>query len=126
MKIKVLDNKFPLFWFGAGAVYLHPFLFIKKSYKEKLSEVWYQGLISHEYEHYKQVLSNGFFGFYFKYITSKTFRLKCELEAYKAQFDFLKERKINMDKKSLSKSLASKTYFNMVSQEKAWNIIKDW
>lgn len=44
-----------------------------------------KALIEHEIEHTKQMLLVGTWTFWFKYITSRSFRLDVEVDAYKVQ-----------------------------------------
>lgn len=55
------------------------FILIKPEYKDDI------GLHKHEIKHVRQFWSKGLIIFSIRYKFSKTFRLKCEVEAYKEQ-----------------------------------------
>lgn len=70
---------FLMFGWG-GAAWSPSIIVIKKDAYNK------PALIAHERHHQKQQLRYGTFTFFFRYFTSKEFRFKMELEAYKVWY----------------------------------------
>lgn len=58
------------------------FIRIRPKYKDD------KGLFAHELKHVEQFWKRGVFFHSLRYMVSKTYRLKCEVEAYKEQLKF--------------------------------------
>ena len=68
---------------GTVKVFLIPVIFIDPKYKDDV------GLYEHEYTHVKQAFRNIIPLIHtLRYKLSKSYRLKCEVEAYKTQLDY--------------------------------------
>ena len=61
---------------GYAGITLGRFVIIDEQYKERVN------LLEHEKKHAEQYIREGFFGYLWKYVTSKHFRFECEAEAY--------------------------------------------
>ena len=85
-------------------------------------------LMEHEKVHQKQQLAIGIEEWWAKYLKDKDFRLAQELEAYRTQYQFIKERVTNKIAKDvltqLSLDMSSELYGNMIEYSKAENLIR--
>lgn len=83
-------------------------------------------LIVHEQTHIKQQLDYGVEKWWDRYLEDKDFRLSQELEAYKNQANYLKEKKPKgyYDRlEKICKDISSSMYGNIISYEEASNLI---
>lgn len=82
-------------------------------------------LIIHEETHLKQQDDFGLYNWVDNYLTSKEFRLKMEVEAYRKQLASIKNREFrNVVRLAVSKDLASSLYGNIVSYDDALKLLK--
>lgn len=89
-------------------------IIVKTGYKTK-------DLIAHEEQHQRQMAKLGTFGFilfWFKYLVSKKFRKKVEIEAYKVSI----ENGLSIEAASMN--LSSKMYGLDISRQEAINLLK--
>ena len=78
---------------GCVRVFLVPVIFIRPEYKND------KGLYAHELTHVKQAWRSIFPPIYaIRYLMDKSYRLKCEVEAYKKQLEFNPERRLTYAK----------------------------
>ncbi len=87
-------------------------------------------LIIHELVHMKQQRGSRLLGcvWFMKYVISKKFRVRIEIEAYRAQYLFIKrttkdKNKLNLIGRNLARFCSSSTYGNMISYTEAFNLI---
>lgn len=117
--------------------------------KETFGVVWEQGLIIaygdtvysykklepdeivHEETHLKQQAAIGIEEWWIKYLADPAFRLKQEVEAYKAQVEYLRANTETMTRDErrfrigqMARVLSSSVYGNLVTYESALTLIK--
>jgi hypothetical protein len=88
MKKIFLSKWCPLFWLGACAVTIAPWVFIHKKYWDELPPQGREVLIEHEGVHVNQQIRMGVVKWIFKYFCSRSFRFNQELEAMATEVDF--------------------------------------
>lgn len=88
-------------------------------------------LLVHEKVHVKHMRESKFFGviYYLRYALSMKFRRKCELEAYQAQFDYIRDSHsdknlVEKARVELAKYMASDVYPGMITFEEALQSLK--
>jgi hypothetical protein len=82
-------------------------------------------LIVHEYTHHRQQAEYGLEWWVKNYLNNPEFRLKMELEAYKAQLDSIKDREIrNKVRIRSAVDLSSSLYNDIIKPEVALRLLK--
>lgn len=104
----------PFFWFGAIAVTYRPFILLDKSYWDTLDDDRRDMLMKHEHIHYVQERNPLYFP---RYIFSKEWRMKYELEAYRINIRYymLQGYKKSWIINEFGSILSGETYWHMAS-----------
>ena len=94
---------------AAGATRLM-FIFIRPKYKDDV------GLLQHELKHVEQLYRNPLHSYF--YLLSKSYRLKCEVEAYKEQLKHYANDRTDLFAEFIAK------YYNLnITQEEAKQLL---
>ena len=124
--VPVLPRSWWLFWLPTGfSITLSPNVYVPANHLEGGYETTLMNILVHENVHlHQQTLGKS--KFYWKYITSRSFRYACELEAYTTQYQYYMTQKnysYNMDSiiENTATMLSSSNYFWCVSKAKALN-----
>lgn len=84
-----------------------------------------QDIIHHEYIHLLQQEHVGVEIWVYNFLNDPTFRLHQEVEAFKAQVDFIKDRNLKSKVRlECASVLSSGLYGNMISRETAMHLLK--
>ncbi len=82
-------------------------------------------IIHHEYIHLLQQEHTGVEVWVYNFLNDPTFRLHQELEAYKAQLDFIKDRNLRAKVRiECARNLSSPLYGNLINKETALELLK--
>lgn len=126
-KIVFCGDRNILFFFGANALALKNRIYVKESYWKKLIPHLQQAIVIHEMTHILQQ-DKGFFWWLMKYIFSKKFRFKEEVQAYGAELTYrLSQGELKLRLMyAFSDEMSGRTYFNMISFDKAYEALEDY
>lgn len=82
-------------------------------------------IVHHEYIHLLQQEHDGLEVWVYKFLNDNVYRLRQEMEAYKAQLDFIKDRNQRARARmECVRNLSSPLYGNIISRETALEILK--
>lgn len=121
-----LSKYWPVFWFGADAIAIRPWIFIRNDIKDANI---INAISAHEAVHLRQQKEIKFW--FIKYILTTEFRLAQELEAYRAQYEYCRMHKnqgwdLFALKNMIAGLLSSNMYLKMISRADADKIVSRW
>lgn len=128
MKVIRCSKYWPLFWFGAGAITLGKYVFMRKDLF--LREIIYSAVVAHEAIHVQQQSKEFLLWWLTKYAILPSFRRKMELEAYGTEYLFCRDANshglynFDLSPESWAKRLVGITYGWMINYEEALDYFK--